>query len=454
MKKQRKRGRAKVVLGVIALVIVGIAGYVFISGWLDGLPKLKYDLNEDGVAAVSWPDTDFAVISDLHYYSHTLGTDGAAFEATLLSDRKLLLDSEDLLDFAIGEILDSEAKFVLISGDLTKDGERINHEIVRDKLARLTDAGLAVLVVPGNHDVNNPDAVSYDGENTERVASVTAAEFADIYAGFGYGGALDRDTGSLSYVAEPVPGLRVLALDTCRYRENREGEGEIVGGRISQGTADWIARTLRSAGQQGKAVIATSHHGIVEHWDGQGKLHPDYLIDDYIHVGEFLASYDVRLVFTGHYHAQDITTGVFNDKSIYDVMTGSLITAPCPIRYCSVKDGRFSVSSDFIVDKLRPGTGFAQDAADFVKATVYLEAYNTLKKYRVSDQDSDYFADAIGDAFSAHYSGDENPSEMPGFDAGRLGPWGRVVYFIQGYVLDGLWADLPPADNNAAFSLY
>jgi hypothetical protein len=336
---------------------------------------------------------------------------------------------------------------------LTKDGELACHNIVAKRLAKLTDAGLKVYVIPGNHDVNNPDAVAFTGSTVTPVDNIQADDFARIYADYGYGDALERDPDSLSYVAEPVDGLWLLAIDSCRYRENKPGESETVGGKVSQASADWIAGVLKKALRESKAVMVMEHHGIVEHWNGQRKLHPDYLISDYKHFGEFLASYGVRLAFSGHYHAQDITQGVFGDNYLYDVETGSLVTAPSPLRYCSIANGDFAVESVMLIDKLHPGTDFARNADDFVKATVMREAAATLKKYKVSDNDTEIIADAVGDAFTAHYSGDEITSEKPALDKSRLNIWGKIVLMMQQYVLDGLWVDLYPADNNVAFSL-
>ena len=448
-----KNKKLRTILCIIVSLVLVITGYILISRWIGGRPKLKYDVNTNSSALVTYPDAEFAVLSDLHIYDPALGNSGPAFETALLSDRKLLLDGIDLLDFAIGEILRSNAQFVLISGDLTKDGELACHNIVAQRLAKLTEAGLKVYVIPGNHDINNPDAVSYSGDATMPVDSIQPEDFARIYAGFGYREALDRDRDSLSYLAEPVEGLWLLAIDSCRYRENKPGKGEIVGGKISQATADWIANILREASQSNKAVMVMEHHGIVEHWDGQHKLHPDYLIRDYKHFGEFLASYDVRLAFTGHYHAQDITQGYYKDKYLYDIQTGSLVTAPSPLRFCSIKDNSFFVESEMIIDLLRPDTDFARQATEFVKATVVREAITTLKKYMVSDSDAELIADAVGDAFAAHYKGDEVSSDRPGFDKSLLNIWGRLVLSLQQYVLDGLWYDLYPADNNASFHL-
>ncbi|MCL2321324.1 MAG: metallophosphoesterase [Oscillospiraceae bacterium] len=451
MKKHRK---LKIFLSLCVLIAAVIVGYFLISGWVKSQPKLNYTYGTNSSRIVAYPDANFAIISDIHTYDPSLGTTGSAFDAVLHSDRKLLIDSEDLLDYAIGDILKSNVKFVLVSGDLTKDGELVNHEIVANKLKQFTDAGLKVYVIPGNHDINNPGAESYSGDSSTPVANITPDDFVQIYSDFGYKDALERDQNSLSYLAEPVDGLWLLAIDDCRYRENTPGTEEIVSGKISQATENWIESVLNEAEQKGKAVMVMIHHGVVEHWDGQYKLHPDYLIEDYTHFGNLLASYNVRIAFTGHYHGQDITESTFgNNKYLYDVQTGSLITAPCPIRYCSIKDNDISINSEDIVDKLHPGTDFAQTATAFVKSTIVNEAEKTLKKYKVSDADTAYIANAVGDAFVAYYSGDEDPAMRIPMDENKLNLWGRIVYNMEKYVLNGLWKDLPPADNNVNLTL-
>jgi DNA repair exonuclease SbcCD nuclease subunit len=438
--------KSLVIITILVICLIGCAG-----------KALNYEMGK-GSGAV-YPDVTFAVISDLHLYDPVLGSKGEAFEKTMNSDRKLLLDSIDLLDFALEKITASGARFLLISGDLTKDGELINHTKAAQKLR---DANIAVYVVPGNHDINNPGAVKYSGDSTEAVASVSAQDFARIYGDFGFNAAVMRDDDSLSYVVEPVDGLWLLAVDDCRYRENTPGKEEIVSGKISQKTADWIASALHAAAEQNKAVMVMMHHGVVEHWKGQAKLHPDYLIQDYQNFGDFLASWNVRLVFSGHYHAQDITRADFDNqnngsgndsKFLYDIETGSLVTAPCPIRYIDIKNNSVQIRTLTLAGIIHPDTDFAANAQAFVKKTVMLEAASVLKKYLVRGNDIEYITNAVGDAFSAHYSGDENPALRPPFDKSKLNFWGRFVYGQQQYILDGLWEDLPPADNNVYLNL-
>ena len=443
--EQRKQ---KTISLLAAAFLLAVAVAVTFSCMWDKTTISTYEYNTQTGKPPAYPEALFAVISDTHLYDASLGSSGAAFEITMNSDRKLLLDSQDLLDYAINEIIASNVNFALVCGDLTKDGELINHNIAAQKFQKLADAGISVYVVPGNHDINNPGAVKYTGDTTQPVASINAGDFARIYGNFGFNAAIRRDNDSLSYVAEPVEGLWLLALDACRYRENVPGKSEIVSGKISQKTADWTAAVLREAADKKKAVMAMMHHGTVEHWVGQSILHPDYLIQDYINFGNFLASWDVRFIFTGHYHAQDVTRGEYNGKTIYDIETGSLVTAPCPVRYVEIKDNVMNIRTESIVDRLYPGTDFASNAIAFVKKTVILEAAKVLRKYNVSEKDIAIIADAVGDAFNAHYSGDENLLLKKSVDKSKLSLWGLFVLGKQQYIIDGLWADLKPADNN------
>jgi 3',5'-cyclic AMP phosphodiesterase CpdA len=447
-----------VILIVLAVLVAAAVGYYFISGWVDSMPKFSYAfMKQDSkpLGHAAYPEADFAVMSDLHYYDASLGTSGKAFEDYLNADRKLLTDSAALLDMAVGDILASKAKFVLVSGDLTKDGELADHEKVAQKLGELQAAGLKVYVVPGNHDILNPDAFSYDGDGVVSIPNATPADFERIYQDFGYSGALYRHSGSLSYVAEPVSGLWLLALDGCRYAENAKEGGPVTGGKLTQSLVDWIEQMLQKAGAEGKAVMVMSHHGIVEHWKGQGSLHPEYLFEDYTHISEMFAHYGVRVAFTGHYHAQDAATAAFGaEGSVTDVETGSLVTPPCPVRFCTIDASqKLSIDSLSLISALHPGTDFAAKAQKLVFDSVRGQAYDKLRSYGVAEADAGAIADAVGSGFVAHYSGDEVLSSKPPIAEDKLQIWSRVVLMIQRYVVDGLWVDLPPADNDVDLEL-
>ena len=124
-------------------------------------------------AAPAFPDVRFAVFSDVHLYDVSLGTEGKAFQSYIAGDRKLLVESEEILRAAIQTVKGLHVSFLLVSGDLTKDGERKDHELCVKYLDTLKDSGIAVYVVPGNHDILNPRALSYSDSGARRVPNVT-----------------------------------------------------------------------------------------------------------------------------------------------------------------------------------------------------------------------------------------------------------------------------------------
>ncbi|MBR6947083.1 MAG: metallophosphoesterase, partial [Muribaculaceae bacterium] len=148
-----------------------------------------------------------AVISDLHVMApELLVNEGKAIEEYLARDRKMLRESLEILKTLVEEIIDLKPHLVLVTGDLTKDGERVSHRLVAEQLQRLIDAGIQVLVVPGNHDINNPDAKIYDGDNATSTDTITRNEFADIYRNMGYDGLSHRDPDTLSYCRDVADG--------------------------------------------------------------------------------------------------------------------------------------------------------------------------------------------------------------------------------------------------------
>jgi predicted phosphodiesterase len=416
--------------------------------------KPSYPRHPEPIKLLPYPDLKFVVISDTHYYDRSLGDSGPAFEAYMLTDRKLIRESVELIDLAIEKILESDAEVVFVPGDLTCEGEKISHLGMARALSRLREDGRRVYVIPGNHDINMlHGAVSYKGIDTESVDSISPEEFAAIYRDCGYDKALYRDEQSLSYVAELKEKLWLMAIDTCRYRENTPLIDQ-VGSRITQSLLDWLSEMFLQAAEQEAAVIAMVHHGVVEHWSGQGKLHPDYLVQDYNNFNRFLALSGVQLVFTGHYHTQDIALADYGKEgSIYDIETGSLVTPPCPMRFCRLAGNQLQIESVNIIEEFRPGSSFTEEAKAFMLETLELEIINTLRTYLVSDRDAALLAKYIAQAFVAHSLGDENIALKPDFDAKKLNLWGRIVYARYKKMADNLWTNRPPDDLNVTLEL-
>ena len=76
------------------------------------------------------PDSvKMVIISDLHVMApQLLVNDGPAFEDYVSRDRKMLRESVEILDTLVGDIQALEPDIVLVTGDLTKDGERASRD--------------------------------------------------------------------------------------------------------------------------------------------------------------------------------------------------------------------------------------------------------------------------------------------------------------------------------------
>jgi hypothetical protein len=197
------------------------------------------------------------------------------------------------------------------------------------------------------------------------------------------------------------------------------------------------------------------YHGVVEHWVGQSELYPKYLVEDYSRINQMLASYGVRLAFTGHYHAQDISKADYKTNGyIIDIETGSLVTPNCPVRYCSIdKNQQLTIQSKLLVKTFRAGTDFEKYANQLVSDGLVLQINTKLDSYFVPKKDAQMIAAAVGKGFAAHYYGDENKANKPKIDDSKFNILSRIVLATQNYVINGLWNDTPMSDNNSIIDL-
>lgn len=258
------------------------------------------------------------VLSDPHVMAPgLLVSEGTAWTTYLNGQRKLVDYSKLLFDDMIVRIKrDLRPGLVLISGDLTKDGEQVSHEYVTSKLDELRAIGIKTLVIPGNHDRgSNSDAVYYDGESTTAATVATNEWFATQYANYGYGVSSEREGTTLTYACEPITGLVVIGIDSG------------TDGNVSETTLDWVVEKATAARAIGRKVIAMMHHPLMPHFTGVDNFVSTAVVGSYETVRNTLADAGIRVVFTGHFHTSDIAKdwNAGLTREIYDVNTGSLI---------------------------------------------------------------------------------------------------------------------------------
>ncbi|GAA3646669.1 cell wall-binding repeat-containing protein [Asaccharospora irregularis] len=381
MIKVSKKTRRLVSRGMLTTTIAtGVAPVVS--------PFVSFAEQESSVSGVTFEKNKglkIAIISDTHIFPEEyVGNEGPNYLKYVSSDRKMLKESERILDSSINRILKSDAEIVLIPGDLTKDSEVKAHEILAREIEKLEKAGKEVFVINGNHDINAPDAEKFiavegdenDPNRTDRVEKldgIKASEFEKLYAKYGFDdqNLIANDPNSTSYVARLKPGYRLIAMDTGIYGDNKSDQS--TAGKLQEDTRlKWILDQIKEANKAGDTVIGMSHHGIVEHFNGQGKMFAPYLVENYEKVSTTLADAGMKYVFTGHFHAQDVAIKKTEaGNTIMDIMTGSSVSYPSPIRFVQIDNdlGKIHIKSER-VESIKGVEDFKKYSEDAMRSGV------------------------------------------------------------------------------------
>ena len=231
------------------------------------------------------------VVSDLHYISPKLNDGGERFRYTVENaDGKLTERSAELLEALEAQVLKERPDALVICGDLTFNGEHQSLRDLKEIFGRIRDHGVTVLVLPGDHDVSYPMAVSFSGAGTERVKNVSQAEFTAECREFGYGAAEDRDGASFSYYYPLSDDFALLFLDA---------NTEAAPGALLPGTLAFAERVLKRARKNGVTVITVTHQNVVS----QNRLYGDgFTVRNQKETAALLKKYGVKENFSGHAH--------------------------------------------------------------------------------------------------------------------------------------------------------
>ena len=354
-------------------------------------------------------DNKIVVVSDTHVMAPSLLESGAetqsAWTTYYAGQRKMVQESAAIFDQFIDEVIVLHPKLLLITGDLTKDGEMLSHQYLRNKLQTLQTNGIKTLVIPGNHDFGaegNHTKFKADG-TTENAEVMPASQFADFYSGYGYGaGSIADPNGSLSYVAEPIEGLVVLGIDSHTAS-------------VETATLSWLCNKAEAARADGKQVLAMMHHPLFPHIEGANLFISTYTVNNYETVRNALIAAGVDVILTGHFHASDNAKDWNDneDKAVYDLNTGSLISYPCDYRLLHYSDDLQSLKVEMA--SLVPQGMTADQCKEWlrgrVKALVVQAVKNkagALASYITTQINN--IAEYAANLFILHVEGDENDS--------------------------------------------
>lgn len=334
------------------------------------------------------------IATDLHYISPALTDHGAFFTSMIASgDGKMVMYCEEITDAFIQEVISAKPAGLILSGDLTFNGAKKSHEDLAQKLRRIDSAGVPVYVLPGNHDLYCYAAARFEGDSYTRVESITSDEFAAIYHDLGFDEALSRDPYSLSYIAEPVPGVRLLMLDT--NTKNMECA-------VAQNTFAWLESVLADAKANGASVIAVSHQNLYAHSE---LLYRGYVLSNADLLRAIYERHGVAVNLSGHLHMQHTITG-----SVPEIATSSLAVSPCQYGIIDIADGQAQYRTRAVdVSRWAQANGkadanllrFREYAAGFFAITAINQALPQLS----GDSDPSGMATWLANFNAAYFSG-------------------------------------------------
>ena len=120
--------------------------------------------------------TTIVQISDIHYLSPSLFDYDRLRNLTLTGDGKATHIMDKVMDEFVSEMLELSPDAVVVTGDLTYNGEKKSHEELKDKLSILEKNGIKVFVLMGNHDTGNATPYALYKDKVVETEGITAME--------------------------------------------------------------------------------------------------------------------------------------------------------------------------------------------------------------------------------------------------------------------------------------
>ena len=267
-------------------------------------------------------ETSIYIASDIHLYSNNLiGENNVnCVKEKFTSDGRVQEYDYELVNSLVNEVNKNKPEFLVISGDLSFNGERDSHLELVKLLDKIEDT--KVLVIPGNHDTYSLNSFSCLNYEVTTIDSITSDEFKTIYKDYGYSNAYSCDKESLSYIYEISEDKWLMMLDTNQSKYNYEYNMNIVSGNINEDTYKWMEENLKYAYQNNIEVISVSHHNLLVH---NPLFKTSYTLFNNEEIINLFTKYDVKLNFSGHLHIQSIQDTKMNKKKFYDISSGSLL---------------------------------------------------------------------------------------------------------------------------------
>jgi len=293
---------------IIISLIIGLV----LSACSSKLPKIE-----------TGSDIQIYVATDIHLLAEELMTNEELMAQVFeFGDGRFVHYTNELMSTFTNTIKENQPDILILSGDLTHDGEKLSHEALAKQLKEIEKNGTRVFAIPGNHDLENPFAKDYAEGGWKTAETVSAEEFESIYKNYGFDEAISRDPSGLSYLAAPSDDVYLLMLDSNKYGMLNMPTGS---GKLTDDTLTWIKEATQIARDNNAQIITVMHHNLMKHSE---RLYEGYVINNYEEVVPLFDELNLNIVLSGHMHAQDIKYTEQANNTIYDIVTSSMSIYP------------------------------------------------------------------------------------------------------------------------------
>lgn len=357
-------------------------------------------------------DLKIAVITDVHYLSSRL-RDGKEMEQKVMaiSDGREIGNMDMILEALVADFKKDTPDALIVSGDLTFNGEKKSHEDLAKVFARIEELGVHVLVTPGNHDVNNPFARELKGDELLKTDYISPEEFAEIYKDFGFSDAVKRTEDNLSYLYKLSDDAYVLMMDSAKYNDNITYQYPYTEGILSKSSLDLIGEAGAMAKATDGVVIPVMHHNVLNHSEGRNY---GFTVDNDEEVRLQFRNAGLKFNLSGHIHIQDIH---FID-GIYDIVTGAFVKYPNKYGVLSLKDKTMEYQTAWVdVDGYAKEKGLTEHLDFSVEARERFKQYSVTRfaerlKGTMPDAEIKPLTNLIGEMNAYFFSGEEVPESV------------------------------------------
>lgn len=317
--------------------------------------------------------TRIMVASDLHYLSPTLyEPENPYFLETVASGAgKATMLSSELLAGLVAEALHQQPDVLLLTGDLTFNGESVSHQELAQAMRALQAEGIPVFVIPGNHDINNENAVRFTDDGLEWIDSVTSDGFRRCWAGMLAG---DLTGPGFSGVVRLSDSVWIALGDYSVYEDRLEAHGSATEAHLQ-----WMSEVMAAAQEAGATVVSASHQTLLSHTEYS--THTFRVIGGE-KIAALLSEGGCRLNLCGHMHTQHILPG----DALTDIATGALCVSPHRYGIVTVQeDGSLCYDAYSLCPEHLPGN-LCEDSREFFRSTMYKGLRVQLMGMGVFDQ--------------------------------------------------------------------